>query len=328
MTARYAKDQPIGFVNHIRKVAIVGANGRIGKVLTEHILRAGQHEVTAITRIGSSSILPLGVMAVVVDYNNEPSLVSALSGQDFLIITLSVTAAPDAHSRLVKAAAKAGVPYIMPNAYGLNFYDSESIRRDIPVTQYAYDNIAEVKQLGLKCIALVVGFWYEYSLTTTENMFGFDLKNRKVTMFDDGRKAIPTSTWAQCGRAVAALLSMKKFPDDESDKSVALSRFHDRPAFVSSFNVSQRDILNSVERVTGTDDVDWEIKYQPAKVRYEEGGKELAESNAMGFYKIMFSRVFYATGDADFESDNQLLGLLEDDLDEATANAMDIMNEK
>lgn len=143
-------------------------------------------------------------MAVVVDYNNEPSLVSALSGQDFLIITLSVTAAPDAHSRLVKAAAKAGVPYIMPNAYGLNFYDSESIRRDIPVTQYAYDNIAEVKQLGLKCIALIVGFWYEYSLTTTENMFGFDLKNRKVTMFDDGKKAIYShinmgSMWPRCG---------------------------------------------------------------------------------------------------------------------------------
>lgn len=233
-----------------------------------------------------------------------------------------MTAAPDAHSRLVKAAAKAGVQYIMPNAYGLNFYDSESIRRDISVTQYAYDNIVEVKQLGLNCITLIVGFWYEYGLTTTENMFGFDLENHKVTMFDNGTKAIPTSTWAQCGRAVAALLSLKKFPDDESDKYVTLSRFRDRPAFISSFNISQRDILDSVERVTGTVDADWEIKYQPAKDRYEEGQKELAEGNPMGFYKTMFSRVFYATGDADFESDNQLLGLPENKLDEATASAV------
>lgn len=251
-------------------------------------------------------------------------LVSALSGQDFLIITLSVAAAPDAHSRLVKAAAKAGVPYVMPNAYGLNFYDSERIRRDIPVTQHAYDNIVEVKQLGLKCIALIVGFWYEYSLATTENMFGFDLKNRKVTLFDDGKTAIPTSTWSQCGRAVAALLSLKKLPENMSDKSMALSHFHDQPAFIFSFKVSQRDIFDSIERVTGAVDGDWQIKYQPAKARYEEGMRELGEGNAMGFYKIMFSRVFYPTGDADFESDNKLLGLPEEDLDEATAKAIDM----
>ncbi|KAH9203386.1 hypothetical protein DL95DRAFT_504036 [Leptodontidium sp. 2 PMI_412] len=327
MVQEYAKKQPDGFVNSIRKVAIVGATGNIGKALTEHILQAGQHELTALTRAGSNSVLPKGVKTAVIDYNDEETLVSALTGHDFLIITLAVQAPPDTQSKLIKAAAKAGVTHVMPNAYGLNFYDSESIRRDIPVTLGAYHSIAEVNSLGLKCIILIVGFWYEYSLATTEAMFGFDLKNHKVTMFDDGKKAIPVSTWDQCGRAVAILLSLKKLPEDESDKSATLSRFHEKPVFISSFNVSQRDILDSVNRVTGVSDADWEIKYQPAKARYEEGGKDLSEGNMLGFYKMMFSRVFYASGEADFEPDNKILGLSEEKLDEATAKGLELAKE-
>jgi tryptophan synthase beta chain len=71
--------------------------------------------LTAITRLNSKSKLPEGVKIAQVDYDDEASIIAALKGQQFLIITMSVTAPRDTHSRLVKAAAKADVPYVMPN---------------------------------------------------------------------------------------------------------------------------------------------------------------------------------------------------------------------
>src|SRR5579871_5051589 len=135
MTQEYASKQPHGFKNHIEKVAIVGvrhlvnedhiyhrhlsnyyqAGGQIGKFITEHLLKNGKHQLTAITREGSSSVIPDGLTVKHVDYNSHESLVTALKGQDCLIITLSVFAPEDQHAKLVKAAADAGVPWIVPN---------------------------------------------------------------------------------------------------------------------------------------------------------------------------------------------------------------------
>lgn len=76
--------------------------------------------MTALTRSESSNKLPEGVNAVTVDYDDETSLVEAMKGQQMLIITLAVRAPPGTQSKLIKAASKAGVPYVMPNAWGTN----------------------------------------------------------------------------------------------------------------------------------------------------------------------------------------------------------------
>jgi hypothetical protein len=81
--------------------------------------------VTAITREGSTTELPSGVKVARVNYDDEASLVSALKEQQFLVITLAATGPPDTHSKLVAAAAKAGVPYVMPNNYGADIGNRE-----------------------------------------------------------------------------------------------------------------------------------------------------------------------------------------------------------
>ncbi len=43
-------------------------------------------------------------------------------------------------------------------------------------------------------VAVVTGFWYEYSLAMPPN-YGFDFVNRAVTLFDEGETKISTSTW-------------------------------------------------------------------------------------------------------------------------------------
>ncbi|PQK17146.1 hypothetical protein BB8028_0007g03450 [Beauveria bassiana] len=88
---QYAKNQPAGFVDHISKVAIIGAGGNVGKHMTQALLQTGKGTVTALTRIGSKSVLPEGVIKDPVDDANEESLVGALKGQQFLIVSMAAS---------------------------------------------------------------------------------------------------------------------------------------------------------------------------------------------------------------------------------------------
>lgn len=146
------------------------------------------------TRIGSQIEVPEGVKVVEIDYNDESSLVAALTGQDFLVITLSLTAPPDVHSKLVRAAAKAGVPYIVPNAYGIDFYGKPKLLEDIPALQYILANVKEIEDVGAHWIGLTPNFWFEYSLGVGPFTYGFDFPDKSVTFFDEGKTRVNTTT--------------------------------------------------------------------------------------------------------------------------------------
>lgn len=106
-------------------------------------------------------------------------------------------------------------------------------------------------------------------------------------------------------------------PDDEKDNNFTLSRFRNGMCYVSSFNVNQREMLESVKRVTGTS---WSIKYQPVKDRYVEGVEQLRDGNRIGLMKALYSRVFFDDNSGNYESKkgthNKLFGLPEEDLDD------------
>ena len=129
---------------------------------------------------------------------------------------------------------------------------------------------------------------------------------------------------AQCGRGLAALLSLPVLPQDAEDKSVTLSRFFNGTAYISSFDVSQKDMFESVKRVTGTSDGDWAISHESAADRTAAGQELMAKGDRRGFGMIMYTRVMDARGDGDAsaKSDNAALGLPREDLDEWTRAAI------
>lgn len=274
-----------------------------------------KHSITILSRASSSATFPSSVKVAKVDYDSDESIISALKGIDFLVITLVATAPPDLHTRIVNAAAAAGVKYIMPNYFGYAIDDSRlksSETRD-PIHARFLNFIEDVKNVpgdDTHFIALACGFWYEWSLGITPNAYGFDIAARKVTLYDDGTKKINTSTFNLCGDAVAALLEGE------------LEEWKNKAVHISSFLISQRDMLNSLHRVLGTTDSDWSISYQSAKERYEEGLAEMQAGERSGFAKAMYARVFFPESNGDFETgygtDNGKLGLKEEDLDEAT----------
>jgi len=276
-------------------------------------------------RAESKGEIPNGVKVAQVNYEDEATLVSAPQGQEFLVITLGVLAPPDLHDKLVKAAAKAGVPYVVPNIYRGDILNATLQQGG------AYDShpkLAEIQRLGVSSyIVLVCGFWYEWSIARGLQWFGFDIKNKKVAFYDDGKTSINVSTWLQCGRALAGLLSLKELPDDSNDRSPTVSQWRNKPLYISSFRVSQREMLDNVHRLTGSNDAEWEIDYEPSAERLKNGKAEMERGIRTGFPKALYARVFFPNGNGDFESGrglaNSLIGLPKEDLDEATKRALD-----
>ena len=323
--AKYAKDQPAGFINRIERVAIIGVTGQVGSHLTAALLSTGEHTITALSRKESTSQAPAGVTVHRVDYDNEEELVDALRGQQFLIISIAVTSHKDTQTNIIKAAAKAGIEWIMPNVYGTDIANKKLMEENLTGAG-VYPHIKVVEEQGISWVAMCCSFWYEYSLGMGPNAYGFDFANKKVTFVDDGSTKINTSTWLQCGNAIKGLLSLKELPDDENDTSVTLSDWRDKPMYISSFLLSQRDILDSVNRVTGRTDADWTIVSEEHEERYSRALGLMKAGDSLGFAMALYTRVFYPNGGGNFQEtrglDNEKLGVPKEDLDEATKRAV------
>jgi hypothetical protein len=210
----------------------------------------------------------------------------------------------------------------LPNVFGFPAEQEEIGEDSAAYDKLVYERIADVKKNGVSSsVVLHCGFWYEWSLALGEQWFGITIKDRKVTFFDDGKRTITVSTWDQCGRAVAGLLSLP-----EAGPSPSLADFKNKSVPISSFRVSQRDMLDSLHRVLGTTDADWDIRYESTAKRVEDGAEELKNGDFRGFAKGLYGALFApsrkfadyaATGTA-----NDVLGLPKEDLDEATKRAV------
>lgn len=294
--------------------------------MTAALLQTGKHTVTALTRAGSTSTLPGGVIKVPVDYNNEDSLVAALKGHQFLIVSLAVAAGAAAEAIIMSAAGKAGVPWVMPTCYGTDIENRKLMDENL-TGRGVYANIESAEKNGLAWTTMNCSFWYEFSLAQGETCYGIDIVNRKATLFGEGTSRICTSTWLQCGRAAAAFLSLKVLPEDEKDTSVTMSRWRNKPLFINSFVASQRDMLDSLHKVLGTRDADWQIEKVNAEERYNQGKALLGGPQGhAGFSRCLYTRTFDDNGDGDFRHKvvNEALGLPQEDMEEASQRAVDL----
>lgn len=174
-------------------------------------------------------------------------------------------------------------------------------------------------------IALSTGFWYEYSLAIAPN-YGFEFANRAVKFYNDGENKISTSTWPQIGRAVASILSLPINPG-EPNPEACLEKLKNRVVYINSFTISQKDMLESAMRITGTKVEDWTITKEPAQEVYTKGLRQLKEGKREAFANVLYSRIFFPDGSGNFEDSkgtlNSMLGLPKEDLDEATKAAIE-----
>ena len=283
--------------------------------------------MTALTRPDSTSTFAKGVQSVKVDLTSKGALTEALRGQDALVITLSVTAPPDTHARLVEAAAAAGVPWILPNhwSHDTSGKIDTKLLEEMPYFKGQLLQNEYIASLGVSSyIAVSTGFWLDWSLAIPD-AFGFDIGARKATFFDDGKAQLTVSTLAQVGRAVAALLSL---PVSSNGKGVSLSDYRNQEVYVGSFTASQEDMLESLLRVTGTSKEEWTIEYQSSEERNLKGIEAMKQGDRVGFMRHLYSRLFYPElqiGNLEKNHGliNEAIGLPKEDIDAATPSAVE-----
>lgn len=300
------------------------ASGNCGIYMVEFLLKTGKHTVTALTRGESNAPLPSGVHVKKIDYNNPACIIDALQGQDALLITLTPTAPKDTQEKLIRAATEAKVQYILPNEWVFDTANIKLATEALFAGNEKQQTNALIEDVGCSWIGVSTGFWYEWSLPIPQD-FGFDIENRSVTFIDDGETKITISTWPQVGRAVASLLSLKVSPDGPDDKSPSLELFKNRYMYIGSFTINQKDMLESLLRVTKTSINDWAVTKESHEERHAAGLETMNAGDRMGFAKAMYTRVFYPDDGGNTEKtrglDNDVLGLPKEALDEATKAA-------
>lgn len=97
--------------NFIKNIAIVGAGGNLGSLVTKALLEAKKFNITIISRAESKSSLPADASITVKqgDYTSAEFLVEAFAGIEAAIFTLHWSAIPELEIKLIEAAAEAGV---------------------------------------------------------------------------------------------------------------------------------------------------------------------------------------------------------------------------
>jgi hypothetical protein len=161
--------------------------------------------------------------------------------------------------------------------------------------------------------------------------YGFDMPNKTVVFYDDGKQKIHTSTFPQVGRAVAALLSLP-LSSSANYNGKTLEDYRNKFIHVASFKVSQKDMFESLLRVTGTKESDWKISYQPSKERFEQAhAAMLSGKDPTAFGRMLYARGFFPGKESptDFDKyglDNEALGLPQEDFDEFTKIAWEMGN--
>ncbi|PKX97949.1 uncharacterized protein P174DRAFT_426301 [Aspergillus novofumigatus IBT 16806] len=133
---------------------------------------------------------------------------------------------------------------------------------------------------------------------------GFDLASKTVTFIDGGTSVVTTTTLSTVGKALVAML---EHPDETKNTYV----------FVSSFNISQRDILEVVEMVDGQK---WTIKHITPEEVIASGKRKLAAGDFAGIMDLVRGGACGKQGLGDsrpYGLWNNQLGLPKEDIEKA-----------
>lgn len=292
-----------------RKIAIVGGTGTVGEHILSALLSKNVHTLTAISRTESTATFPSAVDVKKGSYNDPAFLESVLQGQEILILIFPFQPkeAIEAQVPFIEAAAKAGVKWVLPTEFGSD--KSSALGTDFPMTGMKQKYQILIEKLGMNWVAVVNNPWFDWSLK--RGMWNINIPERKAIINNVGDAKFNTTTLPQVGRGVSALLTL---PDE------ALQGFKNRAVYLSSFQTSQREILDSVLRATGTKNSDWEVVNQDPEVTIKAARDEVAKGNWQAFIGEFYTAHMQEGRGGNYEAkaanDREVLGIQGENLDE------------
>jgi len=287
---------------------MVGATGTIGSATLDALLKTNIHTITAITRTESSATFPSAVEVKKGNYSDPYFLASALKGQDVLVLQVNMMpGAMESQVTLIEAAAKAGVSWVVPTEFGSDIYSPIATEFPMTGTKKKYRDLVEEK--GMNWIAVVNNPWFDWSMK--QGLWSIDIPGRKATIYNPGDVKFNTTTLGQVGRGVASLLSL---PDEK------LATYKNKPVYLRSFLITQRQVLDSALRATGTKESDWEITKQEPEVAIKASRDAVAAGNPYAFVSEFYLAHMQEGRGGNYQDkaakDAEVLGLEEESLDE------------
>lgn len=291
-----------------RNITLVGGSGTVGSAILTALLATG-HNVNVLSRPESSATFPPDVTVHKGPYDDEAFLTTILKGQEVLILAVSYTAF-EAQTPLIRAAAAAGVPWIVPCEFGSDATNERlSSRFDILDQKRPYRELIE--ELGVSAwLGVVSNPWFDFNMRFGPPAFGIDLKARTAHVFGEGTVKANFTTVRRVGESLAAVLAL---PDAE------LVKYRNDWVYFSSFLISQRDLLASAQRVTGTTEGDWKVASEDLEEVITAAQEKVAKGNALAGIRILFGLTFTEGYGGNYEAkvvDYKKLGLEPEDLDE------------
>ncbi|RDW60995.1 hypothetical protein BP6252_12378 [Coleophoma cylindrospora] len=304
--------------NTIKNIAIVGATGKLGSLIFENLIANPNFNVTAITRrandrLNASARTNSNVKIAAGSYDSEEFLVPALRNQDALVLALGFEAQNTAQMSIIGAAAKAGIEWVMPTEFGAD-NANERVRDSVMINSSKTHVRQRIEDLGMKWIGIATNPWFDYSLKG--GFFSIDVSRHTATLFDRGTTKFNTTTMSTVGLAVARLFALPI----TSENGASLSQYTNKFCYIASFLVSQREILDSVQRVSGTTDNDWEIAEKSVDSYLAEGNEMIKNGDFMGAVNSLYGTNYIEGAGGNYQDakglSNDVLGLPKEDLDE------------
>lgn len=289
----------------IRKVTLIGANGRLGPAILQALLSARTFAVTVLSRSSSRSTYPDSVQ--VTHISDDPpaeELVHALDGQDAIVVAFAGSNS-DLQIRLADAAAQAGVRRFIPADFGSCDSSSPRVLDLMPLYRAKQEVQKHLRQLAssssLSWTSLVCGHFFDYGLKS--GLLQFDLNGRKARIFDGGEVKWSATTIETIATAVVLVLQK----EDET---------RNRMLYIQSFCVTQNEVLRSLERATGQD---WQVEHLKSEEYVQAIKREIDQdpgNDEAGENLVSVVGIVDANWEAKDDFANGLLGLKNENLDE------------
>ncbi|KAJ6007632.1 isoflavone reductase family protein [Penicillium herquei] len=288
----------------IKNVMIMGAGGLFGTEVLAALQREDAFNLSILSRKSSKSIFPPGIKVKQVD-DDYPlhQLLEAFQGQDALVSTLPGRPYT-VHMRMIDAAIQAGVKRFIPTEYGNNTCTAAAELVTL------YEGKAKVatylkskESTGLTWTAIHTGQFFDWGIES--GWLDYHLEEKRVTIYDSGDKMWSTTNIGTAATAVAKVLLN---PEKTNNKAL----------FVASFTVSQRQVLEALEKETGTA---WKVDTMSSADALKRAA-ELDDKDYSDGLKLLILMLLYADDTdrgANFEKfglSNELLGLPEESLTE------------
>ncbi|CAF1157113.1 unnamed protein product [Adineta steineri] len=294
--------------NTYKNIILLGAAGDTGKHILPALLADSTFNVIILSRADSNATFSSNVKVIKVNYSDKNALTKALVGQDVLISTVGGEGLHnDFGTTLVQAAIDAGVKWFIPSEFGADYADP--ICTTIPplAGKLKVINLLKENQSRISHTFISTGMFLNWGFDN--GFFGFDVLNRTVTLFDDGKGRVSGTSLPNITKAVVATIH---HPEVSLNKRI----------YIADATFTQEEVLSLFEKYT---DTKWTVKHVSTKDLQKRGDEKIAKGNIKdAFYDYIKYLIYGGHKVCIFEgrTSNKDLGIPTTSLDQIVKEAL------